>query len=98
VIASQLLKASDPRFFLVTITSVVVTGDLRSAKVYWMVSGGKDRIPEVEEAFASATGLFKRAIAKDIGMKFVPDLRFFYDNTLDTNEEVERLFDRVKHE
>lgn len=96
VIANQLIKASDPRFELVTITSVAVSPDLRNAKVYWMVSGGKERVPEVQEAFESAAGLFKRSIGKDIGTRFVPELKFYYDDTLDTSEEVERLFDRIR--
>lgn len=96
VVASQLIKASDPRFTLVTITSVMVSHDLRSAKIYWMVSGDKERIAEVQEAFESAAGLFKRSISKELGTRFVPELKFFYDDTLDTSEEVEKLFERIR--
>lgn len=87
---------ADPRFFLVTITSVVVSPDLRNAKIYWMVTGGRDRAPEVEEAFESAHGHFRRLVGKELGVRFVPELKFFYDDTLDTAEEVERLFKRIQ--
>ena len=95
-VATQILKASDPRFNLVTVTSVMVSPDLKSAKVYWVVSGDKDRIPEVQQALESAVGLFRRGIGKDLGVRYVPDLKFFYDDTLDTQDEMERLFARIR--
>jgi ribosome-binding factor A len=66
-IALQLQRVADPRFSLVTITSAVVSPDLRNAKVYWMVSGDAERRDDVSEAFANAAGLFRRAIAQLFG-------------------------------
>lgn len=101
VIAEHLLQTADPRFSLVTITSVMVSPDLRGAKVYWVVSILSDtdrdtRIDEVNEAFNAAQGYFRRTIAKQLGVRFVPEVRFYYDDTLDTAEHVERLFNRVR--
>jgi ribosome-binding factor A len=101
VIAEHLLHTADPRFSLVTITSVMVSPDLRSAKVYWVVSflSGVDRderIAEVNEALEAAEGHFRRILAKQLGVRFVPDVRFYYDDTLDTAEHVERLMERIK--
>ena len=95
LVANELNRMADPRFELVTVTTAMVSPDLRHAKVYWMVSGGPDRIPEVEEAFASAEGFFRRLLAKELGIRFVPELRFYYDDTLDTCNEVDRLLSRV---
>ena len=95
LIAVELGRAADPRFNLVTVTSVMVSPDLRHAKAYWTVSGGKERVPEVEAAFLKAEGLFKRALSKELGIRFVPVIRFYYDDTLDTVDEVEKLFERV---
>jgi ribosome-binding factor A len=101
LVAEQLLHTADPRFSLVTITSVMVSPDLRVAKVYWVVSmlsgvDKEERIQEVEEAFASAEGMFRRLLAKQLGVRFVPELRFYYDDTLDTVEHVERLMSKIK--
>lgn len=94
-VALELQRLADPRFTLVTISSVVASSDLRNVKIYWMVTGGKERRAEVANAFESATGIFRRVIGASLGIKFVPELHFFYDDTLDTNEEVQRLFERV---
>lgn len=101
LIAQDLVHTADPRFGLVTITSVMVSPDLRIAKVYWVVSfvsgvDRQERIEEVREAFEAAQGLFRRMLAKQLGVRFVPDLRFYYDDTLDTVEHVERLMEKIK--
>jgi len=95
LIAKELLRVADPRFSLVTVTSAVVSPDLRKAKIYWIVTGGREREEEVNEAFEGAAGLFSRALAKDLGTRFTPELEFFYDDTLDTVDELERLFKRI---
>lgn len=97
LVANELIRAADPRFNLVTVTSVVVTPDLRHAKIYWVVTGDDDRIDETAEAFEGARGSFKRLIGKELGVRFVPDVHFHYDDTLDTVEEVERLIQRANN-
>jgi len=101
LVAQHLVHTADPRFNLVTITSVMVSPDLRIAKVYWVVSmlsgvDREERISEVTEAFQSAEGLFRRLLAKQLGVRFVPALRFYYDDTLDTVEHVEQLMAKIK--
>ena len=81
---------------MVTITHVVVSRDLKTAKVYWVVSGDKARIVEVRGAFDSAQGIIRGNLAKEIGMRIAPELRFFYDDTLDTQEAVNEIFQRMK--
>ena len=101
LVAEHLVHTADPRFNLVTITSVMVSPDLRMAKVYWVVSmisgvDREERISEVTEAFHSAEGMFRRLLAKQLGVRFVPELRFYYDDTLDTVEHVEQLMAKIK--
>ncbi len=96
LIAERLFHVADPRFALVTITSAVVSPDLGQAKVYWVVGGDDKRKKDVADAFKSAAGQFRQAIAKELGIRFVPHLKFFYDDTLDTSEQIEELFARVR--
>lgn len=96
IVANQLHQVADRRLEMVTVTSVVPSPDLRHAKIYWVVSGDPARKEEVATAFDAAKGFFKRALAEDLGLKFVPDLHFFYDDTLDTVQQVEDLFAKVK--
>lgn len=90
-LATRLLESSDERFHLVTVTGVKVTKDLRIASVYWVQSGSKDRVEEIQHAFDGAKGYFRNGLADGLRLRFVPELRFFYDNTLDTVEQIDQL-------
>ena len=98
IIASQLVHSADPRLSLVTITGVAISSDLREAKVYWNVANADTRIQEVEDAFRRASGYFRNIIARELQIRFIPRLHFFYDDTLDTFEEVSKLLKRVQDE
>jgi ribosome-binding factor A len=97
VLAIELLGRAEPRFSLMTITSVVVSPDLRIAKIYW--SAPSDVIMDREdvlEAIEDHTPSLRRVLAKKLGLRAVPELKFFFDETMDRVEEVERLFERVR--
>lgn len=98
VISTELLHLADPRLTLITITQVVVSSDLGHAKIYWNVMGDAARIPEVEKAFAGAAGHFRSVVAKDLDLRFAPSLSFYYDTTMDTVQEVDRLLKRIPSE
>lgn len=96
LIAEELQRVADPRFHLVTITSAVVSPDLRHVKIYWMATGDAERHSEVSEAFEGAHGMFKRTLGRALGTKFVPEIRFYYDDTLDASDEVDRLLAKIR--
>jgi ribosome-binding factor A len=96
LVAGQLQRVADPRLSMVTITSVVPSPDLRQAKVYWVAAGDDDRKQEISDAFEAAKGFFKKGLANNLGLRFVPELLFFYDDTLDTVQQVDSLFEKIK--
>lgn len=84
-----LRDASDPRLTGVTITRVVVTPDLKQAKVYFSLPTGGASGPATA-AMRRARGFFRSHLAKVLNMRYTPDLLFFFDNR---NEEVQRIDD-----
>lgn len=95
LVANALPQAADPRFSMVTITSVMVSPDLRQARVYWVIGGEESKKKAATEAFAKAASFFRRIVAKELGLRYAPQLRFFYDDMLDTCAEVDRLLQQV---
>ncbi len=57
-----------------------------------------ERVAAVQKAFTSATGLFRRAVAEDLGVKFAPELRFYHDDTVEARYTIEELFRKIKAE
>lgn len=98
ILSIHLREVADPRLGFVTITSVALSSDLREAKVYWNVTGGKDCVAETERAFKKAGGHFRSILGKQLGTRYVPQLRFYYDDTLDTQEEINQLMSRIEHD
>ena len=91
VIATELLKIGDPRLGLISVTSVTVSPDLREASIYWNIYGGQEKVVPAQHGLESVKGRMRSMLGKKMKIRYVPNIRFIYDNTLDTMEEVEKL-------
>ncbi|MFM8472868.1 MAG: 30S ribosome-binding factor RbfA [Candidatus Kapaibacterium sp.] len=78
---------------LLTITKVVMSPDLSIAKVYVSVFASKLAHPLLLKTLGAEAFRFKRALATELRLRLVPELRFFIDASLD---EVERLTEILK--
>jgi ribosome-binding factor A len=88
----------DPRIRMVTITGVTMSPDLSVAKVYYSVNGGLRERNDARAGFRSAAGYIKRSLAAALKMKYMPDLRFTYDGSLDYGTMMDRLLEEIKTE
>jgi ribosome-binding factor A len=93
-----LKKIKDPRLETATITSVKMSRDLKFARVYFVTSGGKERVKEAAEGFKSALGYVKRKLASQLGLRYMPELRFFYDDSFDYGSHIDEVIKAVKSE
>ncbi|BBC74049.1 ribosome-binding factor A [Altererythrobacter sp. B11] len=74
----------------VSVTEVRMSPDLRQAKVYVKPLLGGDE-QEVLTALRQNTAFFQREVAKRLGLKFAPKLRFLADESFDEADRIERL-------
>ena len=74
---------------LITITSVNVSSDMNSARLYVTVMGKP--VAEVVEGLNRASGFFRREITRQVSLKRVPSIQFIYDDTLDHAMRVQKL-------
>lgn len=91
VLAELIQKGvSDPRLAKATITGVTLSRDLRVAKVYFaMHSGAEQQV--ILDGFESAKGFIKRELARELGLRYMPELRFFYDGSFDYGDRINRV-------
>ena len=91
-------KAKDPRLNAVVISTVKLSSDLKNAKIYFVVTGSKDgdRIEQAKKGLENATGFFKRALGEELALRYMPALSFFYDDSFDYGERIERLLQSIK--
>jgi ribosome-binding factor A len=66
----------------ITVSEVRTSPDLKIATAYVLPLGGHGRA-EAIEALARNKGELRRAISKQMALKYAPDLRFVLDETFD---------------
>lgn len=90
-------KVQDQRFGLITVTNVKMSPDLRHARIYLSVFN-KDMREEVLEKINGMKGLIRSELAGRIQIRFVPEIHFFIDDTMDYVEKMEGLFKKIHSE
>jgi ribosome-binding factor A len=91
-----LKRIKDPRLESATITGVTMSRDLRIARVYFTTPGNKKSVKEAVEGFKSAIGYVKRTLAGELGLRYMPDLRFFHDESFDFGSHIDKILKDVK--
>jgi len=89
-----LLKINEPELGFLTITNVKISPDLKVARVYFSVFE-KEKREFALEKINSKLKFIRSELAQRIRIKFVPELKFFIDDTLDYVEKIEVLIDRI---
>ncbi|MFO8048587.1 MAG: 30S ribosome-binding factor RbfA [Desulfosudaceae bacterium] len=85
----------DPRISGVTVTGVDVSPDLGNAHIYYTVTGGKKEHREAAAGLKSASGFIKRSLAGRLDLKYMPAIHFYYDESIDYGERIDRLLKEI---
>lgn len=89
-------KLGDPGLAWVNITDVIISKDLRYAKIYFSHYNNPASHQEIREHLIKTSGFFKKQIAGAHIMRTIPELSFFYDDTEDRAAKVEALLAGIK--
>ena len=87
-------KIQDPHIGIITVTNLKVSPDLRHARVYLSVYD-KEKRQEVLDKVLEMKGMIRSELAGRISIRFVPELEFFIDDTMDYVEKMEGLFKKI---
>jgi len=80
---------------MITITHVKVTGDLRIANVYFTTLGDEEQRKKSQQTLESANHYLRNELSPFLKMRFTPELRFFYDESLDYSEHINKLIKQI---
>jgi ribosome-binding factor A len=94
---TELLRrdVKDERIGNVTITAVDVTGDLRTARVYYLIFGKDGPDPKVQRGLESAAGFLRNALSKSLMIRYTPTLSFELDSSIEHGVRLTQLIDSV---
>jgi ribosome-binding factor A len=88
-------NVKDERIGNVTITAVSVTGDLRTARVYYLVFGKDGPDPKVQRGLESAAGFLRNALSRSLMIRYTPTLSFELDTSIEHGVRLTQLIDSV---
>ena len=87
-----LREVKDPRISLVTVTHAEVAKDLRRAKIFIStLRKGKD-LAETLQGLEKAAGFIQKKLAERVHMRYIPQLSFFFDPSLEHGARMEQIF------
>lgn len=84
-------EVKDPRVGFATVTGVETTPDLRHARVYVTVLAGEEEAETAVRALQEARAYLRRELAARTELRYVPELDFSRDTTLERANRIEAL-------
>jgi ribosome-binding factor A len=104
-VGDQILKAvsllllervKDPRVRGATMTGINLSNDLKHARVFYSVIGEKDQIERAQAGLDSAKGFVKREIGLRTSLRYVPEIVFVHDPSLESGNQMEKVFEELR--
>ncbi|MFA4991761.1 MAG: 30S ribosome-binding factor RbfA [Candidatus Omnitrophota bacterium] len=89
---------NDPRIGFVTVTRIQMTPDLRNARIYFSILGDEAVQQSALEGIESAKGYIRKLIADRMKMRYVPEIVFKLDNSIEYSINLEKTFEKLKKE
>lgn len=86
---------SDPRIGFVSITDVDVSPDLKNAKIFFSVLGDENARKNSLEGLKSATSYIRGELGHLLALRFVPEITFAYDKSIERGSRVLSIINRL---
>jgi len=88
-------EIKDPKIGFVTITRVKLSLDMKHARIYFSVMGDEKTIRQTGHALNRARGYIRRTLAKKVQLKYVPEISFEVDDSLEYSMRIEELLNDI---
>ena len=96
MVSELLIKGlKDPRIGFVTITGVKVTDDLHLATIFFTVIGSEEERRATEKGLNSARGYIRKEMGRNLRMRYIPDIVFKYDESVEYGSRIESLLREI---
>ena len=91
-------QVHDPGIGFITITRVNVTPDLQQARVYYTTLGDDKARRDTRRALERASPFLRRQLGRRLRLRRIPELQFFYDESIERHDRIERILQDLQHE
>jgi ribosome-binding factor A len=94
-IAGLIRDMKDPRVGFTTVMDVRTSPDLRHARVYVSVLGDEEDKQATVAVLQGARGYLRARLGRDVTLKYLPELHFELDRTLEQAARIDALLDEL---
>ena len=77
---------------IITISKVKVSSDLSSAKIFYTVINNKLSIEEISLKLNKKSKFLKGVIGKKITSRNIPEIIFYFDDSIEFYEKIDKIF------
>ena len=84
----------DPRVKDFSITEVVVSKDLSTAKVYFTPYAQNNEVEALQQGLDSCSPFLRKELGKILHLRIIPSLSFHYDDILDRSARLDDLLSK----
>lgn len=91
-------ELQDPGLGFVTVVDVRVSEDLKSAKVYISIYGSDEEQEHTLQALKRSKGYIKFLLGKRVTLRYIPELTFSLDDSLERVQRMEEIFKKEADE
>jgi len=91
-------EVHDPGIGFLTITHVKVTPDLQQARVYYTTMGDEQARRQSRKALDRATPFLRRQLGRRLRLRRIPELQFFFDESIERHDRIERILQEIHAE
>ena len=88
----------DPGIGFLTITHVKLSPDLQQARAYYTTIGDDKARKETRKALERATPFLRRHIGQRLRLRRVPELEFFFDESVEKQDRIEQILQELNQE
>ena len=89
-------QVRDPRLgAFVSVTEVSTSPDLKYAKVFVSSIGGKEEKQQTLSILTAASGFFRKELTKQLRLRHIPELSFYWDDSIERGDHLLRLMDQI---
>ena len=87
-------ELDDPNIGFVSILRVETARDLSVSKIFYSIFGAEKQ--KVEEILASMNKFIRRSLAERIRLKYLPELKFIYDDSIEYSVNIHKKIEDIK--
>lgn len=94
VISQILMETKNQKLKSVVLTGVEITNDLSYAKVYYTILDNVDK-KEIKDSLEKNKSFIRGQISKRIDIRHTPELRFYFDNSIEYGDKIEKIISNI---